>query len=51
MRFTKTVVALLKHRVTWRFLLVLAGALGYSYINEDISKLEDLVCTLLTCSD
>lgn len=43
---------LLRHRTTWRFLLVLAGALGASLVTQQqLSGLETLVCSILTCSD
>ena len=42
---------LLRHRVTYRFLMVLCAALGYAAINGDLSSLESTVCSLLTCVD
>lgn len=47
----RVVLNLLRHRVTYRFLLVLAVALGFTSLNEDLSTLESTVCTLLTCVD
>ena len=47
----RLVLALLKHRVTYRFLLVLCAALGCASLTGDIRTLESTVCALLTCSD
>lgn len=47
----KLIVQLLKHRVTYRFLLVLAGALGYSALSDSLGGLEATLCAVLTCSD
>lgn len=47
----KLIVQLLKHRVTYRFLLVLAAALGYSAVSDSLSGMETTLCALLTCSD
>lgn len=47
----RIVLNLLRHRVTYRFLLVLAIALGFSSLDTDLSTLESTVCTLLTCVD
>lgn len=45
------IIKLLRHRVTWRFLLVLAAALGYASLADQLGGLEATVCALLTCSD
>lgn len=42
---------LFTHRVTFRFLVVLGGALGLTAIAGDVSTLESLVCSILTCVD
>ena len=42
---------LLRHRVTYRFLVVLCAALGYASLTGDLSSLESTVCSLLTCTD
>lgn len=43
---------LLKHRVTWRFLLVCAVTIGLAVDTVgDLRSLEVFVCSLLTCSD
>lgn len=48
----RLLLTLLHHRTTWRFLLVLAGTLGASLVTQQqLSGLETLVCSLLTCSD
>lgn len=47
----RLLLTLLRHRTTWRFLLVLAGACGAASLTSDLSGLETLVCSLLTCSD
>lgn len=47
----RTMLNLLRHRVTYRFLLVLIAALGFSSLTTDLSTLESTVCTLLTCVD
>lgn len=44
-------LTLLKHRVTWRFLLVLAASLGYSAYTGLLTELEAGFCALLSCSD
>lgn len=46
-----TVLKLLRHRVTWRFLFMAAGALGAVRYADELSGLETIVCTVLTCSD
>ncbi|UYD60847.1 hypothetical protein PFPBOIHM_00006 [Aeromonas phage avDM11-UST] len=46
------VLTLLKHRVTYRFLVVLVAALGCaSIVGDTISALESSVCAILSCSD
>lgn len=47
----KLIVTLLKHRATYRFLLVLLGSLGLTVATSDINQLEALVCSLVTCVD
>lgn len=47
----RLLLTLLRHRVTYRFLLVLAAALGVTTLTGDIASLEALVCSLVTCSD
>jgi hypothetical protein len=48
----RLLLTLLRHRTTWRFLLVLAGAIGASLVTQQqLGGLETLVCSLLTCSD
>nr|ABR22995.1 hypothetical protein [Escherichia phage T7]ABR22996.1 hypothetical protein [Escherichia phage T7] len=42
---------LLRHRVTYRFLVVLCAALEYASLTGDLSSLEFVVCSILTCSD
>lgn len=43
---------LLKHRVTWKFLLVLLVALGVTSDTQDlIGRLEALLCAVLSCTD
>ncbi|WPK33076.1 hypothetical protein [Escherichia phage AV103] len=42
---------LLRHRVTYRFLMVLCAALGYASLTGDLGSLESTVCSILTCSD
>lgn len=46
-----TLLALLKHRATWRFLCVLLVSLGYATLADDFGKLEVALCTVLTCVD
>lgn len=47
----RLLLTLMRHRVTYRFLLVLAGAIGLTAVSGDINQLETLVCTVLTCDD
>ncbi|WEU68293.1 hypothetical protein TARRARE_47 [Escherichia phage vB_Ec_Tarrare] len=47
----RTVLNLLRHRVTYRFLLVLVAALGFSSLTTDLSTLESTVCSVFTCVD
>ena len=48
----RLLLTLLRHRTTWRFLPVLAGALGASLVTQQqLGGLETLVHSLLTCSD
>lgn len=49
MRLLKILKTLATHRVTYRFLIVLAGATGLALTDADIGGLETLVCTLFTC--
>lgn len=43
---------LLRHRVTWKFLLVLAVTLGVASDTQVlIGRLETLLCAILTCTD
>lgn len=45
------ILKLLRHRVTWRFLVMACGALGAAHYADQLSGLEALVCPLLGCSD
>lgn len=47
----RLLLTLLRHRVTYRFLLVLAAALGVTTLTGYIAQLEALVCSLVTCTD
>ena len=47
----RVLLDLLRHRVTWRFLLVLASAFGAAHLAEQLGRLETLVCSVLSCSD
>lgn len=47
----RLLLTLMRHRVTYRFLLVLTAALGATALSGDIDQLETLVCTLLACTD
>lgn len=47
----RLLLTVLKHRVTWRFLLVLAATLGYSSYTNEIGQLATAFCSLLSCSD
>lgn len=49
MRILAILKTLATHRVTYRFLLVLAGAIGLTSGSEHIGELETLLCSLLTC--
>lgn len=42
---------LARSRTFWRFLVVLAGAIGASTVTQDLGGLETLICSVLTCSD
>lgn len=45
-------LALLKHRVTWRFLLVVLTALGVVHLDRDTQQqLEAFVCAMVGCLD
>lgn len=46
-----TVLKMLRHRVTWRFLIMATGALGAAHYADQLSGLETLVCSLAGCSD
>lgn len=46
-----TLLALIRHRVTWRFLLVLLGSLGYASLAGNLSELEVAFCSVLSCVD
>lgn len=43
-------LTLIKHRATWRFLLVLGVTCGLTADGALVSQLEAAVCALLTCS-
>lgn len=45
----RQLIYLLRHRVTWRFLCVLAAAIGITHGTEHLGELETLLCSLLTC--
>lgn len=47
----RVAVAVLRHRVTWRFLPVLLAALGYATLTTDLSELEVAFCSVLSCVD
>lgn len=48
----RLLLTLLRHRTTWRFLLVLTATAGASLATQQqLSGLETLVCSLLACSD
>lgn len=49
MRILATLKTIATHRVTYRFLLVLATATGLTSASEHIGELETLLCALLTC--
>lgn len=44
-------MVLIRHKVTWRFLVLLLATLGYSLYVEDLSKLEVALCSVLSCVD
>lgn len=46
-----TVVCLLRHRVTWRFLPLVLTALGMSALASQCGELEVALCSVLTCLD
>lgn len=46
-----SLLALLRHRVTWRFLIVLGATTGFASITEHLSELETITCSLFTCLD
>lgn len=48
---SSTLCTLLRHRVTYRFLIVLLCTLGVASSDESIRGLEMVVCTLLSCVD
>lgn len=47
----RVAVAVLRHRVTWRFLLVLLGSLGYASLADNLGGLEVALCSVLSCVD
>ena len=47
----RLLIALLSHRVTWRFLMVLTAALGYAGLTDHIGQLEVAFCSILSCVD
>ncbi|WAK44897.1 hypothetical protein pEaSNUABM57_00015 [Erwinia phage pEa_SNUABM_57] len=49
MKLLAIVKTLATHRVTYKFLVVLAAAIGLSSGAEHIGELETLLCSLLTC--
>lgn len=49
MRILATLKTIATHRVTYRFLLVVAAATGATSASEHIGELETLLCALLTC--
>lgn len=44
-------VALLRHRVTWRFLAVLLTTIGYASLAGNLGELEVALCSVLSCVD
>lgn len=44
-------LALVRHRATWRFLVLLLATFGYALCAQDLSKLEVALCTVLSCVD
>lgn len=49
MKLLAIVKTLATHRVTYKFLVVLAAAIGLTSGSEHIGELETLLCSLLTC--
>ncbi|UUB18480.1 hypothetical protein [Salmonella phage vB_SalS_PC192] len=49
MRLLSVLKTLATHRTTYKFLVVLAAAIGITSSVEHISELETLLCSLLTC--
>ncbi len=47
----RLLIALLRHRVTWRFLIVLGASLGYASLTDHLGPLEMAFCSLLSCGD
>ncbi|XAO37645.1 hypothetical protein ZUJKYKSB_CDS0021 [Salmonella phage 1Sgal1PP] len=47
----RLLIALLRHRVTWRFLLVLTATLGYAGLTDNLCQLEVAFCSILSCGD
>lgn len=47
----RLLIALLRHRVTWRFLLVLTATIGYAGLTDHIGQLEVALCSILSCGD
>lgn len=44
-------LALLRHRVTWRFLAVLLATVGYASLTDNLGELEVALCSVLSCVD
>lgn len=42
---------LIKHKVTWRFLMVLGASLGLTGLTTQLQQLEAITCSVLTCGD
>lgn len=49
MRLLTLLKTLATHRVTYKFLVVLAAAIGITHGTEHLGELETLLCSLLTC--
>lgn len=49
MRLLSVLKTLATHRVTYKFLVVLAASIGLASSAEHIGELETLLCSLLTC--